>query len=34
MNICIIQIHSELAKLNNEANELMSEIMKSWEGIG
>ena len=28
------EIHSELAMLNNEANELMGEIMKSWEGIG
>jgi len=27
------EIHSELAKLNNEANELMSEIMKSWEAL-
>jgi len=28
------EIHSELAKLNSEANELMKEIMKSWEEIG
>jgi len=34
MNICITQIHSELSQLNNEANELMGEIMKSWEEIG
>lgn len=33
MNICITQIHAELAKLNKEANELMGEIMKSWEGL-
>jgi len=27
------EIHSELAELNKEANELMSEIMKSWENL-
>lgn len=25
--------HSELASLNKEANELMSEIMKEWETL-
>jgi len=33
MNICITQIHSELAKLNKETNELMGEIMKEWEAL-
>jgi len=33
MNICITQIHSELTKLNNEADELMGEIIRSWEGL-
>lgn len=28
------EIHAELKKLNSEANELMGEIMKSWEEIG
>ena len=27
------EIHTELASLNTEANELMSEIMKSWEEL-
>ena len=27
------EIHSELASLNKEANVLMSEIMKEWEGL-
>lgn len=27
------EIHAELASLNKEANELMSEIMKSWEEL-
>ena len=27
------EIHTELASLNKEANELMSEIMKSWEEL-
>lgn len=27
------EIHAELARLNAEANELMSEIQKSWEGM-
>jgi len=27
------EIHSELAELNREANELMGEIMKSWDNI-
>ncbi len=27
------EIHAELAKLNTEANVLMEEIMKSWEGM-
>lgn len=27
------EIHSELAKLNEEANRLMSEIQKEWEGM-
>ena len=27
------EIHSELASLNKEANVIMSEIMKEWEGI-
>lgn len=25
------EIHAELKKLNSEANELMGEILKSWE---
>lgn len=27
------EIHSELATLNKEANELMSEILKEWEAL-
>ena len=27
------EIHSELAKLNEEANVLMSEIKKAWEEL-
>lgn len=27
------EIHSELAKLNEEANVLMSEIQKAWEEL-
>ena len=27
------EIHSELAQLNEEANTLMSEILKSWEEL-
>ena len=27
------EIHSELAKLNKEANTLMSEIQKAWEEL-
>jgi len=27
------EIHSELAKLNQEANTLMDEILKEWEGL-
>ena len=28
---CINEIHSELAKLNEEANVLMSEVMMEWD---
>ena len=30
---CMNEIHSELAKLNEEANVLMSEIQKAWEEL-